>query len=190
MNKLDKEDGQVRSLASINRQLSKDKIIKEQIEDPVLGKVRKWVKGGKLPEKSGIREQPEELNIYNQIFDTLVLKRDVLYRVKERQIGQTQHQICVPENLKEGSHYWTHKYITAGYFGNRATGLRLATRFYYPGMKTDSEVYVRACPDCLAKIQRAKIRDATRQPRRTDYVGKLLFVDLVGPLPFTREQKK
>ena len=122
------------------------------MEDPVVSIARKWVLEGKLPERSSLREQPEELKIYYQIFDTLVLTRDVLYRVKEGQNGQTQHQICVPESLKEVSHYWAHQHITAGHFGIRATGLWLATRFYYPGMKNNSEVRVRACPDCLAKI--------------------------------------
>ena len=42
----------------------------------------------------------------------------------------------------------------------------------------------------MAKIQRAKVRDATHHPRRTGYVGELLFVDLVGPMPVTREKKK
>ena len=97
VNKLEKEDGQVRSLTTINRQLYKDKIVKAKVEVPVLNVVRKWVKDGKLPTKVDIREQPEELKIYHQIFDTLILKGDVLYRVKEGRIGQTQHQNCVPE---------------------------------------------------------------------------------------------
>ena len=190
VNGLEKENGQLRSLTSVNRQLSKEKIIKEQMDDHVVSTVRKWVKEGKAPNKVNIREQPEELKIYHQIFYTLILRGDVLYRIKEGRMGQKQYQICVPEKLKEGSHYWAHQHITAGHFGIRATGLRLATRFYYPGMKNDSEVRVRPCPDCLAKIQRAKVRDATHHPRRTGYVGELLFVDLVGPMPITREQKK
>ena len=38
VNKLEKGDGQLRSLTSVNRQLSKEKIIKEQMEDPVVSK--------------------------------------------------------------------------------------------------------------------------------------------------------
>ena len=68
MNEQEKVDWLVRSLNSINQQLSKDKIIKEQIEDPVLGIVRKWVKD----QKSGIREQQKELKFYYQICDTLI----------------------------------------------------------------------------------------------------------------------
>ena len=48
----------------------------------------------------------------------------------------------------------------------------------------------RACADCLAKIQKAKIRDATHQPRRNGYAGEQLFVDLVGPMPTTRNGEK
>ena len=57
-------------------------------------------------------------------------------------------------------------------------------------MKHDSETRDRACADCLAKIQKAKIRDATHQPRRNGYPGEQLFVDLVGPMPTTRNGEK
>ena len=48
VNKLEKGDGQIRSLTSVNRQLSKEKIIKEQMEDPVVSIARKWVLEGKV----------------------------------------------------------------------------------------------------------------------------------------------
>ena len=41
VNKLEKGDDQLRSLTSVNRQLSKERIIKEQMEDPVISLVRK-----------------------------------------------------------------------------------------------------------------------------------------------------
>ena len=61
-------------MTSVNRQLSKERIIKEQMDDHVVSIVRKWVKEGKAPNKVNIREQPEELKIYHQIFDTLILR--------------------------------------------------------------------------------------------------------------------
>ena len=44
--------------------------------------------------------------------------------------------VCLrPEKLREGSPYWPNKHITASHFGIRAIGLRLAARFYYPGIR-------------------------------------------------------
>ena len=121
------------------------------------------------------------------------IKKGVLYRTKalnDTVRTGTKLQICVPERLKPNTHMWYHSHVSAGHFGIRATLLRCSERFYYPGMKKDSETRVKACPECLAKIQRVKILDATHQPRKTGYVGELLFVDLVGPMPVTNSQHK
>ena len=191
--KLEKHCGAIRNLHRNSEKLTKENIIRSQEDDEVLGQVRKWVRQNKLPPKQDIRDQPEELKVYYQNFPTFSLEKDVLYRTK--QLNDTTEtgkrlQICVPEKLKLAVHEWSHAHPTAGHFGIIATLQRCSQRFYYPGMKKDSETRVKACPDCLAKIQRVKVRDAVHHPRKTGYVGELLFVDLVGPLPVTRDQYK
>ena len=190
---LEEHSGAIRNLHRNNNKLTKENIIKEQKMDGILGQVRKWVREGKLPSKRDIRDQPEELKVYFQNFPLFKIKKGVLYRTKAlNDTGRTgtKLQICVPERLKPNTHMWSHSHVSAGHFGIRATLLRCSERFYYPGMKKDSETRVKACPECLAKIQRVKIRDATHQPRKTGYVGELLFVDLVGPMPVTNNQHK
>ena len=191
--KLEKHSGAIRNLHRNSDKLTKENIIKAQENDEVLSQVRKWVRQNKLPPKQEIRDQPEELKVYYQNFPTFSIEKDVLYRTK--QLNDTAEtgkrlQICVPEQLKQVVHEWSHAHPTAGHFGITATLQRCGERFYYPGMKKDSETRVRACPECLAKIQRVKVRDAVHHPRKTGYVGELLFVDLVGPMPVTRDQYK
>ena len=190
--KLEAEDEKIRSLHSNSDKLTKDNLVKEQKDDEILKQVRTWIKNNKLPSKQEIKDQPEELKVYFQNFEILTLEKDVLYRLKQCNdpTGKKIHQICVPEKLQVVVHDWSHAHPTSGHFGIRATLLRCAERFYYPGMKKDSETRVKACPECLAKIQRVKVRDATHQPRKTGYVGELLFVDLVGPMPISQDQHK
>ena len=190
--KLEDDDEQIKNLHRTGDKLMKDNIVREQKDDSILREVRKWIKKNKLPTKQEIRDQPEELKVYHQNFEVLKVEKDVLYRMKtcNDETGKVVHQICVPESLREVVHGWSHAHPSAGHFGIRATLQRIAERFYYPGMKKDSETRVKACPECLAKIKRAKIRDATHQPRRTGYVGEILFVDLVGPMPVTQDQNK
>ena len=189
---IERKDGSIKNLQRNNDKLIKENIVREQKQDEILGQVRKWIKGNKLPSKEDIRDQPEELKVYRQNFDSLKLEKDVLYRRKmcNDPTGKVIHQICVPEKLRETVHKWSHAHPTSGHFGIQATLLRTCERFYYPNMKAESETRVKACPDCLAKIQRVKVRDATHHPRKTGYVGELLFVDLVGPMPVTRDQNK
>ena len=187
---LEAKDEQIRNLQ--NDKLLKDNIVREQKDDEIIGQVRGWVERGNLPTKQEIRDQPEELKIYHQNFESLKVEKEVLYRMKlcNDTTGKVVYQICVPETLRETVHGWSHEHPTAGHFGIRATLQRTSERFYFPGMKKDSETRVKACPECLAKIRRANVRDATHQPRRTGYVGELLFVDLVGPMPVTQDQNK
>ena len=190
--KLEKNDEKIRNLHRNSDKLTKDNIVREQKDDEILGQVRKWIKQNKLPSKQELKDQPEELKVYYQNFEALQMEKGVLYRMRQCNdpTGKVVHQICVPDKLQGIVHEWSHAHPTSGHFGIRATLLRTGERFYYPGMKKDSETRVKACPECLAKIQRAKVRDATHQPRRTGYVGELLFVDLVGPMPVTRDQHK
>ena len=115
-----------------------------------------------------------------------------MYRIKQCNdpTGKKVYQICVPDKLQKVVHHWSHAHPTSGHFGIKATLLRCVERFYYPGMRKDSETRVKACPECLAKIRNVKIRDAIHHPRKTGYVGELVFVDLVGPLPVSQDQHK
>ena len=182
----------LRRIHRISDQLTKQNLVKEQEEDPVLKQVRKWLKQGKLPMKNELKGGEENLKIYYQRFESLILKDNIVYRAHKVNETDTEqrYQICVPDTLQKAVYGWSHSHITSGHFGTKATLLRCQQRFYYPGMKADLENRVRACPDCLAKIQRVKIRDATHQPHKSGYVGETLFVDLVGPMPTTRNQCK
>ena len=191
--KLERHSGAIRNLHRNNDRLIKSNLIREQKNDEILRQVRKWVREGELPSKEEIRDQPEELKVYYQNFPLFKIKKGVLYRTKN--LNNTEEtgnklQICVPEKLKPTTHVWSHSHVSAGHFGIQATLQRLKQKFYYPGMKKDSETRVKACPDCLAKIQRVKIRDCAHKPRKTGYVGEMLFVDLVGPMPVTRLGEK
>ena len=192
LKELEKADGEVKSLHETGERLRKENIIREQKDDEILGQVRKWIKRNHLPDKQDIRDQPEALKVYYQNFEAFKIEDGILYQlIQLNSVADKQvHRICVPDSLQEVVHGWSHAHPSSGHFGIKATLQRSQQRFYYPGMKNDSETRVKACPECLTKIQRAKIRDATHQPRRTGYVGEMLFVDLVGPMPVGHDQNK
>ena len=190
--KLEADDKMIRSLHRNSDKLTRDNLVREQKDDQILEQVRTWVKEKKLPSKQEVKDQPEELKVYYQNFEALKLEKDVLYRIKQCNdpTGKKVYQICVPDKLQKVVHHWSHAHPTSGHFGIKATLLRCVERFYYPGMRKDSETRVKACPECLAKIRNVKIRDAIHHPRKTGYVGELVFVDLVGPLPVSQDQHK
>lgn len=187
----DEQAEYIHSLHELGRKLTRENIIKEQKADETLKKVRKWIRNNRKPDKREIASENNIVKTYYQKYEALTMTNGILYnKIRCNTTEKMKHRICVPKRLIEASWTWSHSHPHAGHFGINATLQRLQTRFYYPSMKHDSETRVRACADCLAKIQKAKIRDATHHPRRNGYPGEQLFVDLVGPMPVTRNGEK
>ena len=96
----------------------------------------------------------------------------------------------MPEKLKDAVFYWSHCHVTAGHFGIIATIQRAKSKFYYPGMSTDMRTKVKTCSDCLAKITKINLKKGIHKPIRTGYPGDQIFIDLIGPLPETQDNKR
>ena len=53
-------------------------------------------------------------------------------------------------------------------------------------MNSDLRRKAEECSDCLAKRAKCKIRDSTHEPQKSGYPGEKIYIDLVRPLPETR----
>ena len=91
----------------------------------------------------------------------------------------------IPERYKDAVFYWSHQHPSAGHFGIQASILRAQYKFYYPGMVEDIKRKSKMCAPCLAKA-RLKTKDCVYKPRKSGFPGERLNIDLVGPLPKTR----
>ena len=63
-------------------------------------------------------------------------------------------------------------------------------KFYWPGMSTSLKQKVKNCDTCLAKIQKLDLKGGQHKPRRHGFPGEVLYVDLVGPMPETKDGKR
>ena len=94
-------------------------------------------------------------------------------------------RILIPEDpeLKEVIYQWSHAHPSAGHFGQNATCEEAKIHFYFPGLNHYLKKRVKECEKCLQKQQKVNVKDMVHKPHKLGYPGKVLFIDLVGPLP-------
>ena len=171
------------------KDLDREALLNAQREDSDLCKVRTWLQGGK-PTKEEMKDFSETLKIYAQQEITEepdgMLIRSVRSNVAP---GNQRKTILIPERYKDAVFYWSHQHPSAGHFGIQASILRAQYKFYYPGMVEDIKRKSKMCAPCLAKA-RLKTKDCVYKPRKSGFPGERLNIDLVGPLPKTRNGNK
>uniref|UniRef100_A0A3B1IQA4 Gypsy retrotransposon integrase-like protein 1 n=1 Tax=Astyanax mexicanus TaxID=7994 RepID=A0A3B1IQA4_ASTMX len=73
----------------------------------------------------------------------------------------------------------------AGHFGVTKTLKRLRQRFYWPGCRTDVELFVHCCDVCAAKKGPARAPRAPLHPYQCGGPMERVAVDVLGPFPVT-----
>ena len=190
--KVEADNPRIKRIHRIAADLTKETLITEQKNDPVLSQVREWIEKDKKPTKKELDGEDEDLKSYLQILEALNIEDDLLiYRTKLNQItGEEARRIVVPRSYIRTVFYWSHEHETAGHFGINATSLRAQRRFYYPGMMSDMKRMVMQCKACLAKITKANLKRGVHVPAKNGYPLETVYIDLVGPLPATIDQYK
>ena len=61
--------------------------------------------------------------------------------------------------------------------------MQASLKFYSPDMLSYLRRQVNTCNGCLGKIQKVNNQNTEYQPKRHGFPNKVLYVDLVGPLP-------
>ena len=186
------ETPQIREMHQFGRDISIHHVRRAQKEDPIVAEVRTWVLEKRKPENKELKGKEEELKAYAQVVEALELKDDILYYpyTLNEPGGQKTYRLVMPESVKDAVFYWSHQSETAGHFGQTATVQRANNKFYYPGMSTDLKQRVSNCGDCLAKRKKVNLKDGVHHPQQSGYPGQRIYVDLVGPLPETKNVER
>ena len=168
----------------VGEEVTRENLYRQQLNDETLVEVRKWVTEGKLPHKSQIKGENADLQIYAQHFECLHIENDGMLVMKvDTHFGKIK-RICVPRKLQEQVYLISHNNIT-GHFGVQATLKRMKEKFYYPNMCQDISVRIEACSQCIAKTNKAKIKEGIHVLMRNGFPMQNVFIDLMGLLPET-----
>src|SRR5436190_4810744 len=116
------------------------------------------------------------------------LMRHILHSLNFKEVpSDTQWKMCVPREQRQEILRQYHDAPTAGHGGIAKTIVRIADKYYWPGMLREITAYVRGCRACLAhkalQQKPAGNMHATNVSRPWEHVT----TDLVGPLPRSRQ---
>ena len=123
-----------------------------QREDTLIERWRRNVIDQVIPKK---RLHGSDLTMKKQ-FSHLFVQRGVLYR-KVCETEEETHQLVLPECYKEEVLRGLHDHV--GHPGVERTVRLLRERFYWPGMYTDAETWVKGCDRCLRRKNKQQQRE-------------------------------
>ena len=117
------------------------------------------------------------------------MNQGILYRYSP-ECEEEEAQLVVPTQERERILQEYHDAPTAGHYGIENTYKKIASRYYFRGMKKFISDYIKTCPECN------RYKPTTQKPagllRTPAYAQRFetLAIDLFGPLPETPTGKK
>ena len=118
-----------------------------QAEDDTLRPWIQMVRSKKRPQRQDYPHTRADTALHRS-FNNLVLERGILYR-QIKTDGETKNQLVLPSRLIPDVMRGIHDDI--GHPGRDRTLSLLRDRFYWPGMQTDVESWIRNCNRCLRR---------------------------------------
>eukprot|EP00117_Sycon_ciliatum_P011053 scpid10434/ scgid12689/ Retrovirus-related Pol polyprotein from transposon 412; Protease; Reverse transcriptase; Endonuclease len=131
---------------------------------------------------------PSLLKLWQQI-DRLVIKDGLLVRRYDT-TAEPIHQLIVPSAIRQDILTALHTDAIAAHLGITKTADKARQRYYWPGMTSDIEVFIRACPVCQARQGPVPKPAAPLRSQQSSFPLQRVAMDIMGPLPATARQNR
>ena len=171
--------------------LTPENIRLRQESDTVLKLLLQWKVGGEKPTRSTVAPYRKELKAYWHEWDTIVIKDNILYKKRLRDVGNdAEYLILVPEVLRREIFRQLHESITAGHLGRRKTYDKIKKRFYWCNMYKDVSYWCRICSTCGSRKMPHRHAKAPMKQYNVGYPMERIAVDISGPYPVSKKGNK
>jgi len=160
---------------------SVDEIKNSQLADYEFGTLIEWLNSQKGPSEGERTLCSPALRHYWSVRDQFTFISGVLY-FRWVDMNECKFLLCVPESMRDEVLFYCHDSFFEGHPGEEPTISELKRRFYWRGMRTDAEIYVRNCTECLTcKYKKRKLK-GKMVSRHAGYPNQRVHIDLIGPL--------
>ena len=155
-----------------------------QLEDPSIGEILQAKQGNCKPATEHPKGQNLEYRRLFQQWEQLTVSDGILWREYAQPIedrGWTQ--LVVPKKFHQDILRDLHEGVTGGHLGEVKTLSKLKERFYWPGHYNDIRDWCQTCKACAKRKSPVPGRQAPMQTITAGYPTQVMAVDLLGPLP-------
>ena len=160
----------------------------EQELDPDLKVLRSWIKGGKEPQREMRAAQSPDVKGLSTNRPLLKWKYGVLwYLWKDR---EDRELFLVPRHMRKNLLRLSLDNSASGHSGREKTVERLRRNFHRPSLSADVERYVKACAACNRSKHLNRRPRAPLQSYTAGYPMEKAHMDILGPLPDSRNGNK
>eukprot|EP00731_Ephydatia_muelleri_P000948 Em0001g948a len=144
--------------------VEKRKVMREQLQDDVVGPVLKAVESDLLPKKDELKQFSIGTRRLFQLWDQLKVKGGVLHRnfVGTKEVRPCL-QLVVPMSQRKIVLAELHEGVTGGHLGQEKTLMTLKERFYWPGHWNDVQNWCNTCAACISRKTPAPKQRASLQ---------------------------
>ena len=112
-------------------------------------------------------------------------------QVQDGPLTKTCYVAVIPRSLKQEIMMSYHNTPWAGHHGNDKTFRKMAPRVFWPQMRQDIKIFCQACHLCQkTKISSTKRLNPMTIPRLPSKPFDIVAIDIVGPLPPTKDGKR
>ena len=159
-----------------------------QMKDELVGPVFRAKINDTKPSLESIKGCDPKYRKLVQIWDQLVIKDELLWRLFENRDGtECIRQLVVPSSLKTEVLHDVHEGVLGGHLGIDKSLGKLKERFYWPGHYNDVKQWCATCVNCATRKTAGPTRRGPLHPITVGYPLQLVAVDILGPLPRTSD---
>ncbi|VDI65663.1 Hypothetical predicted protein [Mytilus galloprovincialis] len=160
-----------------------------QKEDSDLGPVHKWLDNNCKPNRDEIASYSPSTRKYWLNYDLLITKNNVLYQKRLQPTGES-YQLLVPKVLRKEVMTSCHNTMYSAHFGVNKTKDKIKNCFHWYKMGEDIQSHVNTCSVCNRFKALNRKPKASLHSYTVGYPLDRVAIDVIGPLPYTRQNNK
>ena len=159
-----------------------------QENDPNIGFIlTKKLQSDEKPKKSEILEKSQETKVLYGLWESLVVHEDVLYKIFEKDNMGIFYQLVAPFEIRNFIFEQLHSNKLSAHFGRDKTLDIIKKRFYWPNMSDSVKRWCNTCDLCAKGKPGPGKGKAPLKSSVPTYPLDRLAIDIMGPLPVTRD---
>ncbi|KFD48296.1 hypothetical protein M513_10788 [Trichuris suis] len=173
----------------VSPSLQQDDIGVAQNNDEEIKTLKEWICSNSWPNNCPEGVSRDFRILWGQK-DALLLLNGTLYRRWENcNRRDPLLLLVVPTHMRAQILEQLHGGMNGGHLGKRRTLAKARSRFYWPGMAKDVDLWCKSCDTCARQKGHRRTR-LPLQPLQAGYPFQRIGVDFLGPLPTTTTGKR